>query len=53
MTIPISLFLALTAMVLSYSLGHGGPIAAMVFFLVLFIGAALHYSKPLIEKLKP
>lgn len=53
MVIPISLFLALAAMVISYSLGQGGPMAGMAFFLVLFIGAAIHYSKPLIEKLKP
>lgn len=53
MIIPVTLFLALAAMVLSYSLGQGGPIAGMVFFFVLFIGATLHYSKPLRDKLKP
>lgn len=53
MLIPVSLFLALAAMVISYSFGQGGPIAGMIFFGVLFIGAAIHYTKPLIEKLKP
>ena len=53
MVIAVSLFLALAAMVLSYSLGQGGPVGGLVFFTVLFAGAAIHYSKPLIEKVKP
>ena len=53
MKLVVALFLALAAMVLSYALGQGGPIAGMVFFTVLFIGAALHYAQPLLDKLKP
>lgn len=53
MVIPVTFFLALAAMIISYALGQGGPMAGMVFFFVLFIGATIHYSKPLIEKLKP
>lgn len=53
MVIPVTFFLALAAMIVSYSLGQGGPIAGMVFLFVLFIGATVHYSKPLIQKLKP
>ncbi len=53
MVIPISLFLALAVMVVFYAFGQGGPMAGMAFFLVLFIGATIHYAKPLIEKLKP
>ena len=41
MGMVVTLFLALTAMTLSYALGQGGPVAGVVFFLVLFIGAAI------------
>ncbi len=46
MGMVISLFLALAAAVLSYALGQGGPIAGMVFFTVLLIGAALRVFAP-------
>jgi len=42
----VTLFLALAAMTLSYALGQGGPIAGMVFFTVLLIGAVLRVLKP-------
>ncbi len=32
MGIVVTLFLALAAMVLSYALGQGGPVAGLVFF---------------------
>lgn len=53
MVMPVTVFLALAAMVISYTLGQGGPVGALVFLTVLFIGATIQYSKPLIEKLKP
>ncbi|MFN8159680.1 MAG: hypothetical protein U0R52_01360 [Solirubrobacterales bacterium] len=53
MGLVVSLFLALAAATLSYSIGQGGPVAGLVFVSVLFIGAALRVSKPLIDKLKP
>jgi hypothetical protein len=37
-----SLFLALAATTLSYALGQGGPVAGLVFFTVLLIGAVIH-----------
>jgi hypothetical protein len=46
MGITVTLFLALAATILSYALGQGGPIAGMVFFTVLLIGAALSVLKP-------
>lgn len=46
MGMVITLFLALAAMVLSYALGQGGPIAGMVFFGVLLIGAAIRILQP-------
>jgi hypothetical protein len=42
----VTLFLALAAMTLSYALGQGGPIAGMVFFTVLLVGAVLRVLKP-------
>jgi hypothetical protein len=53
MGLVVTLFLALIAMTLSYAIGQGGPVAGLVFLTVLFIGAALRVSKPLLEKLKP
>lgn len=46
MGIVITLFLALGAMVVSYALGQGGPIAGMVFFTVLLIGAGIRVFAP-------
>jgi len=52
MLIPVTFFVALALAVFSYSQGQGGPIAGLVFFGVLFIGAFIHVSQPLIEKAK-
>lgn len=46
MGMVVTLFLALAAMTLSYAFGQGGPIAGMVFFTVLLIGAVLRVIKP-------
>jgi hypothetical protein len=46
MGMVVTLFLALAAMTVSYALGQGGPIAGMVFFTVLLIGAALRVVLP-------
>jgi hypothetical protein len=37
----LTLFLALAATTVCYALGQGGGVAGLVFFLVLFIGAAI------------
>jgi hypothetical protein len=42
----VTLFLALAAMTLSYAFGQGGPVAGLVFFAVLFIGAAMRVLVP-------
>ena len=39
MGMVVTLFLALAAMTVSYAFGQGGPVAGLVFFAVLFIGA--------------
>lgn len=46
MGIVITLFLAIAAMTLSYALGQGGPVAGMVFFIVLLIGAGVRVFAP-------
>lgn len=46
MGMVVTLFLALAAMTVSYALGQGGPVAGLVFFTVLLIGAGLRVLKP-------
>jgi hypothetical protein len=46
MGMAITLFLALAAMTISYAFGQGGPVAGMVFFLVLLVGAGLRVVAP-------
>jgi len=46
MAMVVTLFLALAAMTLSYALGQGGPVAGMVFLVVLFVGAAIRVVVP-------
>lgn len=53
MGLVVTLFIALAAMTISYAIGQGGPVAGLVFLTVLFVGAALRVSKPLLERLKP
>jgi hypothetical protein len=52
MTLVVSLFLALAAMVVSYAFGQGGPVAGLVFFAILFVGVVLRVSEPLRERLR-
>jgi hypothetical protein len=42
----VTLFLALAAATLSYSIGQGGPVAGMVFFTILLIGALIRLAGP-------
>lgn len=53
MIIPVTFFVALALAVFSYSQGQGGPVAGLVFFGVLFVGAFIQYSQPLIDMVKP
>jgi len=46
MGMTITLFLAIAAATLSYAFGQGGPIAGMVFFIVLLIGASARVLQP-------
>jgi hypothetical protein len=45
----VTLFLALAAAILSYSIGQGGPVAGLIFFTILLIGAAVRISAPRAE----
>jgi hypothetical protein len=42
----VTLFLAIAAMTISYAFGQGGPVAGLVFFTVLLIGAAIRVVQP-------
>lgn len=46
MGIVVTLFLAIAAMLVSCALGQGGPVAGMVFFTVLIIGAGIRVFAP-------
>jgi hypothetical protein len=46
MGMVVALFLALAAMTVSYAFGQGGPVAGLVFFTVLLVGASLRVLKP-------
>lgn len=46
MGMVVTLFLAIAAMAVSYAFGQGGPVAGLVFFLVLLIGAGVRVLKP-------
>ena len=50
MALVVTFFLALAAMVVSYALGQGGPVAGLVFLTVLFIGGAARVVQ---QTLKP
>ena len=47
MTLVVTLFLALAAMVISYAFGQGGPIAGLVFLGILLIGSIVKLTEPL------
>jgi hypothetical protein len=53
MQLVVFTVLAAAGMILSYAFGQGGPVAGVVFFGILFIGAFLHVARPLVEKLRP
>jgi hypothetical protein len=47
MSMVVTLFLAITAMVIGYAaFGQGGGVAGMIFFGVLLIGAAIRVAVP-------
>jgi hypothetical protein len=46
MGMVVTLFLALAATTVSYAFGQGGPVAGLVFFAVLLIGAVIRVVTP-------
>jgi len=46
MGMVVTIFLALAATTVSYAFGQGGPVAGMVFFTVLLIGAVIRVLQP-------
>jgi prepilin signal peptidase PulO-like enzyme (type II secretory pathway) len=53
MTLVVTLFLALSGMVVSYAFGQGGPVAGLVFFAILLVGSLVKLTQPLRERLRP
>jgi hypothetical protein len=53
MALVVTLFLALAASVVSYAFGQGGPVAGLIFFTILSIGAIFRLSEPIRERLRP
>jgi hypothetical protein len=52
MTLVVTLFLALSAMVISYAFGQGGPVAGIVFFTIMGIGSLIKLTEPIRERLR-
>ncbi len=46
MGIVVTIFLALAAATVSYAIGQGGPVAGLVFFTVLLVGAVMRIAAP-------
>ena len=46
MGMVVTIFLALAAATCSYSIGQGGPVAGLIFFTVLLIGAIIRIAAP-------
>jgi hypothetical protein len=46
MGMVVTFFLALAATTVSYAFGQGGPVAGLVFFAVLLIGAMARVAQP-------
>ena len=53
MTLVVTLFVALSAMVVSYALGQGGPVAGLVFFAIMLVGSLVRLTAPIRERLRP
>ena len=51
MGMVVTVFLALAATTFFYSIGQGGPVAGLVFFTVLLIGAVIRLVRPSSEGL--
>jgi prepilin signal peptidase PulO-like enzyme (type II secretory pathway) len=52
-TLVVTLFLALSGMVVSYAFGQGGPVAGLVFLGILLVGSLIKITQPLRERLRP
>jgi hypothetical protein len=46
MGMVVTLFLALAAATVSYAIGQGGPVAGLVFFTILLVGAVIRIATP-------
>ena len=46
MGMVVTLFLALAAATFSYAVGQGGPVAGLIFFTILLVGAVIWLKRP-------
>jgi hypothetical protein len=46
MGMVVTVFLALAAATISYAIGQGGPVAGLVFFTILLVGAVMRIAAP-------
>jgi hypothetical protein len=53
MGLVVTLFIAVSAMVVSYAFGQGGPVAGLVFFAIMLIGSIVKLTEPIRERLRP
>jgi hypothetical protein len=53
MALVVTVFIALAAMVVSYAFGQGGPVAGLIFCVILVIGALVKLTEPLRASLRP
>ena len=52
MTLVVTLFLALTATVIAYAFGQGGPVAGLIFFTIMLVGSIVKLTEPIRERLR-
>jgi hypothetical protein len=53
MALVVTLFIALAATVISYAFGQGGPVAGLIFVIVMTVGALVKLTEPLRASLRP
>lgn len=53
MQLVVFTVIALVAFLIAYAFGLGGTVSALVFLAILFTGALLRVSQPILERLRP
>ena len=53
MQLVVFTVVALSAMLVAYAFGLGGAVGFLIFLAIVFVGALVRVSAPLIERLRP